>query len=173
MKMIALVTLVMEKDLLMADITREILDERFFYQDGNFFWKKSPKYDIKAGDKVGHTREDGYTVTRIKGKSYLLHRLVFLYHHNYLPKLVDHIDNNPENNRIENLRDVSRKENVYNTDKLWSHNTSGVRGVSFCNKGNKWTARFKHQGKYLFLGYFKDKKDAINARQQAERRFLQ
>lgn len=125
------------------------------------------------GTEAGTTRKDGYKVVCLKGKHYLLHRLVFLMFNGYLPKLVDHKDQDHTNNRKENLREATKKENVYNTSKLWGHNTSGVRGVSWDTKQQKWAVRFKHQEKYKFFGYFEDKEEAIMVRQQAERRFLQ
>lgn len=154
-------------------LTRELLHEWFDYEDGKLYWKKSPKYDIPVGTEAGTTRKDGYKVVGFKGKHYLIHRLNFLYHHGYLPELVNHKDQDHTNNRIENLREYNKKNNTYNTSKLWGHNTSGVRGVSWDSKQQKWTVRFKHEGKYKFLGYFEDKEEAIMVRQSAERRFLQ
>lgn len=154
-------------------VSQDIVKEWFDYKDGKLFWLKSPKYDIPVGSEAGYLRSDGYIVVGFKGKTYLLHRLIFLMFNGYLPELVDHKDQDHTSNRKENLREATKKVNVYNTSKLWKHNTSGVRGVSWDNSQQKWTVRFKHEGKYKFLGYFKDKKEAIMVRQSAERRFLQ
>ena len=91
----------------MAEITQEECHYLFFYDDleGLLRWKNPRAPWIKYGDVVGCTRSDRYVVTRINKKTYLLHRLVYLYHHGYIPKLIDHIDQNPSNNRIENLRE--------------------------------------------------------------------
>lgn len=156
-----------------GSLLQEILKEWVEYKDGQLFWRKSPKYDIKIGEQLGSVRRDGYVEVGFKGNRYLLHRLIFLYHHGYLPELVDHINQDHTDNRIENLREFSKKENVYNTSKVWSHNTSGIRGVSWDTQRSKWSARLKQGDKYLFLGYFSDKESASEARLAAERRFLQ
>ena len=69
--------------------------------------------------------------------------------------------------------DQSTVKEWFTTRKLWGHNTSGVRGVSWDSSQQKWTVRFKHEGKYKFFGYFENKEEAIMVREQTERRFLQ
>lgn len=152
-------------------LTRDILKEWFSYErSGCLTWKKSPKYDVAVGDIAGSIRKDGYWEVGFLGKSYLLHRLIFLWHHDYLPELIDHIDNNPANNCIENLRPLDKRLNTYNTQKLWAHNKSGVRGVSWCKIQNKWVVRFKQNGKYLFFGYFSSIDEAKQMRKQVEQK---
>ena len=158
---------------LSAMIDQSTVKEWFTYKDGKLFWAKSPKYDILIGSEAGYTRSDGYIVVGFKGRTYLLHRVIFLMFNGYLPELVDHRDQDHTNNRKENLREATKRENVYNTRKLWGHNTSGVRGVSWDSKKQKWAVRFKHEGKYKFFGYFENKEEAIMVREQTERRFLQ
>ena len=150
-------------------VTQKLIRETFDYFEGNLIWVKPKARWLSKGDKVGCQRSDGYIVTNVFGRNYLLHRLIWFWHFGDWPKLLDHIDQNRSNNRIENLRSVNKRINVYNTDKLWSHNTSGIRGVSWDSKNKKWTARFKCNGKYEFLGYFDSKEDAQFSRQQAER----
>lgn len=153
--------------------TQKLLQETFdYHEDGYLIWKKPKISWIKIGQRAGCDRGDGYYYVGYGGKNHTLHRLIFLYHHGYLPEFIDHIDKNHTNNRIENLRPISKKLNAYNTDKLRSNNISGVRGVSWDNQQQKWTVRFKHDGKYLFLGYFNNVEDAKKIRQEAERRYL-
>lgn len=152
-------------------VSQSCLKELYDYRDGKFFWRIKPCNWINIGDEAGSRRTDGYYVIRIKGISYLLHRLIYLFHHGFIPDLIDHIDQNPSNNKIENLRPSDKKKNAYNTG-LYSHNKSGVRGVSWCSKQKKWTVRFKHDDKYLFGGYFTDIEQAREKRQELERRYL-
>jgi hypothetical protein len=140
----------------------------FTYKDGELFWNIKPTFWINIGDLVGSKRKDGYWETQYKGKRYLVHRLIFLYHHGYLPSLIDHIDQNPSNNKIENLRESNKRANAFNCG-IPSNNKSGVRGVSWCKNSKKWVARFKKEGKYLFLGAFEDINKAKEIRQFYEK----
>lgn len=150
--------------------TKELLDEWFYYEDGELFWRKNPCNWIKIGEKAGSVRKDGYVISQIRGVKFLLHRAIFLMHHGYLPELIDHIDQNPSNNKIENLRKSNKRDNANNT-KLPSNNKSGTKGVSWDKTNEKWTVRFKLEGRYLFCGYFLDISDAINKRKQMEEKY--
>lgn len=70
--------------------------------------------------------------------------------------------------RIENLREANKSINAYNS-KLDVRNKSGVRGVSWDNGQQKWTARFKRDGKYLFLGYYDTVEEAAAIRAHYEK----
>lgn len=137
------------------------------YSEGKLFWKISPVSWIPIGAEAGNVGGDGYRRTEIFGKRYLVHRLTYALHHGTMPEVVDHIDRNPLNNDISNLRASDKRLNAYNSG-LPSNNKSGVRGVSWCRKANKWTVRFKLNGKYLFLGYYEDIQTATNVRKEYE-----
>ena len=79
---------------------------------------------------------------------------------------VDHIDGDGTNNRLSNLRVVTRQENMRNT-KLRYNNTSGVIGVNWNNAG-KWRSDIKIDNKSVYLGSYTNKDDAIKARKDAE-----
>jgi hypothetical protein len=78
---------------------------------------------------------------------------------------VDHKDNDRLNNNIENLRWSTFQENSQNT-KLSIKNSSGIKGISFDKKMNKWSAYIQIDGKKKHLGYFENIEDAKNARQK-------
>ena len=69
-----------------------------------------------------------------------------------------------------NLRQVTRVENLRN-QKRYSNNTSGAVGVYWHKREKKWEAGIRVKGKYIFLGYFDDKEEAVAAREKAERRY--
>lgn len=121
----------------------------------------------KKGTKVGTVNKGGYVVKRIEGQLYYLHRLAWLLSFGEIPNgwSVDHIDQNHQNNKLSNLRCVPHKSNLRNQKKRIT-NTSGVTGVY--SQGNRWRARIKVDGKFLHLGIYKKKEDAIRARLQAE-----
>ena len=124
-----------EPNRVIIEPTQKILKETFSYDKelGVFRWILPKISWIKAGDIAGYYRKDGYYVVFFGGKSHLGHRLIFLYYHGNLPVLIDHIDQNPRNNQIENLRESTKKLNAYNS-KMFKHNTSGIKGVSWDTK---------------------------------------
>lgn len=74
----------------------------------------------------------------------MAHHLVFIYHHEHLPKQLDHIDRNPLNNRIENLRAADDSQQEANKS-LRADNKSGFRGVFWNSQKKKWHSKIKHQ----------------------------
>jgi len=95
-------------------LTQDYLKFIFDYKDGHLYWKNPKSNRVKIGDKAGNKNINGYFSTKINSKLYKNHRLIFLMHHGYLPKMIDHIDGNPLNNCIENLREATSFENSYN-----------------------------------------------------------
>lgn len=80
---------------------------------------------------------------------------------------VDHIDNNPLNNTMKNLRVTNKTQNQINHD-IQSNNTSGFTGVVWNAERNKWQAQIKFKNKKITAGRYKNKCDAIYARYLAE-----
>jgi hypothetical protein len=144
-------------------IKLDLLNELFQYKDGLLISKVCrAKNKIKIGDLIGCLMKNGYLKTRIGHKEYLVHRIIFMMHNGYLPEQVDHIDGNPLNNRIENLRAATNQQNSFNS-KLSKANTSGVKGVSWINSRKKWEAKVMTSGNTVHLGRFDDIQDAENA----------
>ena len=96
-----------------------------------------------------------------------VHKLVLnAFENNYEHKrLVDHIDNDRQNNCLFNLRYVTDQENCFNSS-LRSDNTSGCKGVSWHKKLNKWRSVIYFDGKCNHIGVFDNIEDAKKARQQ-------
>lgn len=92
-------------------------------------------------------------------------------HYLLVGKSYDHADRNPLNNRRYNLREATLIENAQNHTKQKS-NTSGIIGVEWRKRNNKWCANITINKNRIWLGYFKDKKDAIIARLQAEDKYF-
>lgn len=149
-------------------ITQEKVRNLFDYKsEGNLFWR-SHRSNIRAGSSAGYVDRNGYIVVKIDGKKYFLHRLIFLYFKGYLPENeIDHINRIRTDNRIENLREVSRQCNVRNTGNR-SDNKSGVKGVRWIEQDKKWLARIVSNQKCISLGYYEDFDDAVCARLAAE-----
>ena len=146
----------------MADqiISQDYLKQIFDYKDGNLYWKIKTGARSLKGAKAGYfDKSCKYSLIRIKGKSYLTHRLIYLYHHGFLPKILDHIDANKLNNKIENLRPSNLITNGYNA-KISKRNKSRIKGVYWHNLMKKWAVQLSIDGKQKKLGYFENLKDA-------------
>ena len=142
---------------MMIELTQDLLRELFDLRNGDLHWKVSGK-GRKIGEPAGHIRKDGYRSIHINGKHYFTHRLIFLYHHGYLPEYLDHIDGNSLNNDISNLREATILQNGMNQKKHKSYNgrqtTSKYKGVSWFKRIEKWEVQIQVNGKRKRLGYF-------------------
>ena len=84
---------------------------------------------------------------------------------------VDHKDRNPLNNRKDNLRIYNNQENSCNQS-LSIINTSGITGVNWNKRDNKWRAYIRYKGKWNYLGQYIDKNNAIVARLKGEQEYF-
>jgi hypothetical protein len=135
-------------------ITQELIHRLFDYKDGNLYWKVCGKRIDLVGTKAGTLDGDRWQVT-IDKKHYKIHRIVFLMFYGYMPKEVDHIDGNPSNNNIENLRPATRSEQLCNTG-LRKTSKSGVKGVSWDSNRNKWTVVVTKNKQTMYRNRFDD-----------------
>ena len=128
-------------------------------------------WNTKHAGKEAFTAKsfDGYYIGAIFDILYRAHRIVWALHHDKRPDLkleIDHINGNPCDNRIYNLRLVTREINSQNSS-MKCNNTSGFNGVFWEKSVKKWRAQIMIDGKYIFLGRFANKDDAIAARIRA------
>ena len=157
----------------MNEITQEYLKSILNYDPltGIFIWINKPsKFNsIKIGDLAGYINTyTGYHLIRINRFNYPAHRLAWLYMYGSFPLYdIDHINHNRSDNRIENLREVTLQENQKNRSKN-KNNTSGVTGIYWIESRKRWRVSISNAGKNNFIGNFKIKEDAIEARKQAE-----
>lgn len=129
------------------------------------FWNR-----LHSGKRADNLSLIGYCYVSVWGRGIPSHRVCWAIHYGRWPKQhIDHVDHDRANNRIDNLRDVPRLENMRN-QKLSSNNKSGVTGVHWSDRLKKWSAQITVGGKTLYLGVFSEKADAINARREAESR---
>lgn len=157
-------------------MTQTELKEILEYNEisGLFIWLVTTG-GTRIGDITGwpHSFHDPYryTIIKIKQKKYLAHRLAWLYAHGEFPlDQIDHIDGDGFNNRLINLRCVDAAENGKNR-KLGKNSSTGVVGVCYCNKSNKWLAQIGVNKKRHNLGYFYLFDDAVVARKVAEKEY--
>ena len=150
-------------------LTQEEVREHLDYnpETGELRWKKR-KRGRKRGVVVGSTSVAGYLRIRINKKLYYSHRLIWLWVYGYFPETdIDHIDRDPSNNRLSNLREVSRICNQRNCG-LDPRNKSGVKGVCWETRYGKWKSAINVDHKEKFLGRFEDFTEADAHRLAAE-----
>ena len=151
----------MEKELL------KVLHDRYEYRDGGLWVTRCFNSGVAVGDRAGSTLRDGYRQVRVNGKKYREHHLVWLWHKGYLPKELDHINCVRDDNRIENLRECSRAENMQNRQLPMKTNKIGLIGVT--KHYNKFRAAITKNGVKTHLGLFDTAELAHTAYLQAQR----
>ena len=147
----------------MKDITAEIMRTLFDYDHdtGIFWWRVKPSRRVKAGAAAGSVSSKGYIVIRINGMKFMAHRLAWLHTHGAWPEHeIDHLNGNRADNRIANLRDVSRSTNAQNQTKPRKDGTSGYLGVSWNKRAERWNAKIMANGQRQHVGYFDCAKEA-------------
>lgn len=105
------------------------LHELFEYRDGNLYWKVRLKTNMPIGSRAGTVNSQGYRHIIIDKTRYLEHRLIWIWHNGNASTdlVIDHIDRNKTNNRIENLRIITNSQNLHNRN---NSNVSLLNGKS-------------------------------------------
>jgi hypothetical protein len=133
----------------------------FDYEDGKLFWKQQPSRGTKAGQRAGSRNKDGYwQVTWQSGKRWKVHRLVWEWHNGPIPPglEVDHINDDREDNRIENLQLLTKLENNLKArDK--QRKRPGLRGT-YRRKNGRWSAKAVINGRQVPLGTYDTTEEA-------------
>ena len=143
-------------------LTRFKLQQLFLYDAEGFLVNKESRGPrAKKGERVGLVKSGKYGRVSIKGKSYLAHRLIFMWHWGFCPQIVDHKDGNPSNNQIKNLRESTFALNIANTGPL-EGGASQYKGVTkpTGSSANPWVASIRKDGKNYRLGVFPTEEEA-------------
>lgn len=130
--------------------------DRLFRYDpstGHIFWKVSRRgVRAAAGMRAGHMSKNGYVQIRTRGRRLLGHRLAWLLAHGHMPEAeIDHINGDPSDNRLCNLRSADRSQNGRNR-RISSNSTTGFKGVT--RRYGRFMACIRHNGKLIYLGDF-------------------
>jgi len=135
-------------------LTQARLKEVLHYcqETGVFTW-------LSTGKTAGNISPKGYQRIGINKRTYLAHRLAWLYVHGDFPCAIDHINRNKLDNRMCNLRQATQAENMLNIS-MNRRNTSGSTGVSWSKVANKWHAYISLNKRRLYLGLYEKLEDA-------------
>lgn len=134
-------------------VTKDLLHRIFDYKDGNLYWKSDRVANKVAGSIAGHKDPKGYVIIVLNKIKYRAHRLIYIMFNGYTNHLIDHINGNKSDNRIENLRAATYSENLKNA-KISKSNSSGLKNVS--NYKGRWRVRLMIEGKGKVIGSFDD-----------------
>jgi hypothetical protein len=172
------------KQLPKVEIIKSLLD--YDQEKGILVWKKRLASDFKtkslhaifmsrfSNKRAGSISAEGYRKITISGHIYSEHKLIWKLIYNedvkYPEFEIDHINGVRSDNRIANLRKVTKSDNQRNGS-MRKNNKSGVNGVNWCNPKEKWIARIWVGKRHLYLGQFDDLQEAKIKREAAEIEF--
>ena len=145
-------------------LTQEVLKQHLDYDpDTGVFIRKT---GYLAGTVAGYIGKNGYRYISVRNKDYLAHRLAWLYMHGAWPQNdIDHKNRVRLDNRIENLRDVTKSVNLLNQG-LHTDNTSGVRNVYWHKQNKKWVVNRNQNNKRYYVGSFETIEEAAQVAKQ-------
>jgi hypothetical protein len=120
---------------------------------GLFYWLVNKRGSVRAMDVAGSLNSHGYVRIKIDQEVFLAHRLAWFVVQGVWPELeIDHVDGDPLNNRISNLRECTRSQNCKNVRSL---------GASYDPERRKWMARICVDYKHKNLGRYDTRAEAV------------
>ena len=150
----------------MTTLTQEEAHRLFEYRDGLLFWKERPvsdfskissyrRWNSRSANKQAGSCAGIYVNVSINNVRHQIHRVVFLMHHGFLPQVVDHINGETQDNRIENHRAATYTENQRNS-RINKNSFSGVKNVVWHKQRQKWSVRILVNKKTKSFGLYDD-----------------
>lgn len=155
-----------------GELAAKLVEELLAYDPatGVFVWRPrcgAHSFNARfAGSVAGSANQYGHLQVAVAGRYYQLHRLAWLVAHKRWPEqLLDHINGDPSDNRIENLRPADFSQNAANSS-MRSRNRVGLKGVTETPNG-KFRAHICWRGHQKSLGMFATKEAAYAAYRKA------
>lgn len=145
--------------------------EVFDCVDGKLFWKiNTNKSKSLIGRQAGCNKGHAYGTVCLDRKSYCVHRVIYCMHTGEWPEIVDHINNDTKDHRIENLRAATDTQNKFNKP-AQANNKSGVKNVCWSTAHKKWAVQVQAHGKRVFSRLFADLELAELVAEEARRKY--
>lgn len=151
-------------------LTYERACELFSYDSSTGFLSRKRAIQGARAGVVGSSRYGAYRSVHVDGRSYMVHRVIWLMVYGVWPSdLIDHINGNPNDNSLSNLRAATHSQNMQNA-KRSKNNTSGFKGVSFIRKAGRYQATIQVDRRSYNLGHFLNPESAHAAYVSAAKR---
>lgn len=136
--------------------------EMFYVKSTNQFFRKHIYKNRPSifKEQLFYDNGNSYQICTINKKRFLKHRMVYYVYNqewdimdgSIATNIIDHIDCNPLNNDISNLRKVTNQQNQFNR--------TNTKGYYWCKKAKKWRAQIVIDGKQQYLGCYQTEKEA-------------
>ncbi len=152
------------KDEVPLEVVKEQLRQFLIYDpDTGIFTARVALHKRPLGSVVGTVSPSGYTNIYLGERFYRAHRLAFLWAHGRWPaELIDHINGQRSDNRLSNLREATRSQNLLNQGPRRS-NRNGLKGVTFCASAFKWIVTVRVNGRNKYVGRYNSPDEAHEA----------
>lgn len=152
------------------------------YDIGRLYWKVRPQSHFSREDicinvnnkysetLAGYLASNGYYMVGIKRRMVMCSRVIFKIHYGRDPIAdIDHIDLDTSNDKIDNIRESTRSQNMANRHG-WGQK-SKIKGVRQTKSGKKWEAAICINYQQLHLGTFDTKEEAIQKYTEAAKQY--
>lgn len=148
-------------------ISAEKLLELFRYSEGKLFWKIDSKFRSNKESEAGYRSSCGYCYITIDCVKYKRSRLIWALHYGWPPQnfLVDHINRNKLDDKIENLRLVDVAQNRWNSN--------NIKGYTYEQSRRKYKVTIMVRGKRLLIGRYDTEEEAKAAYNSAKLKYHQ
>lgn len=131
-------------------------NEAFEYRNGELYWKIMTNPSKKLiGKKAGCKSSGAYGVVNLDGQAYSIHKVIFCMHNGFMPEIVDHINGDKSDHKIENLRAATHQSNNWNRV-TQSNNKLGLKNISWHKQNQKYWVQLAKNGKKIVSVFVED-----------------
>ena len=131
-------------------------NEAFEYRNGELYWKIMTNPSKKLiGKKAGCKSSGAYGVVNLDGQAYSIHKVIFCMHNGFMPEIVDHVNGDKSDHRIENLRAATHQSNNWNRV-TQSNNKLGKKNISWHKQNQKYWVQLAKNGTKIVSVFVED-----------------
>lgn len=128
-------------------------------ETGKLVWLRA-FHSSRVGKEAGFPNRFGYLIVGLHRSTFFAHRLAWFIHYGRWPSIeIDHIDRNPLNNMLANLRECTKRQNLANRA-VFKRSATGLKGVCFAKKCGRFQTQIRVNGKMKWLGYYDTAQEA-------------